>query len=172
MEPIKLIRIHTRKFDDGYDPTEELVTKYELSYDGQEKPDGLTIIDSSQYSQENADENWEEVYKWIQEDEERIRDYERGIWWSFGIEAIATLHFPMEITEAKIIQRIKSPGTCGAESDYSDFEIEDIEEREIIYLLDMLRSMGVEVQDNFLCELSISNEKVSVDYLMVKCFGE
>jgi hypothetical protein len=172
MEPIKLIRIHTRKFDDGYDPTEDLITRYELSYDGQEKPDGLTIISSSQYDQANADENWEEVYRWIQEDEERIRDYERGVWYSFGVEAVATLHFPMEITESKIIQRIKSPGTCGVESDYSDMEFEDIEEGEIIKLLDMLRSMHVKVPDNFLCELSISHEKVSVDYLMAKCFGE
>lgn len=171
MEPIKLIRIHTRKFDDGYDPTEELVTKYELSYDGQENPDGLTIIDSSQYSQEDADADWEEIYKYIREDEERIRDYERGVWYSFGVEAIATLHFPMEITESKIIQRIRSPGTCGVESDYADFEFEDIEENEIIKLFDMLRSMHVEIPDDFLCELSISDEKVSVDYLVAKYVG-
>lgn len=171
MESIKLIRIHTRKFDDYFDPTEELVTKYEFIYDENEKPCGLTIIDSCQYSQENADENWREVYKWIKEDEERIHDYERGVWYSFGIEAVATLHFPMEITEAKIIQRIKSPGTCGVESDYSDSEIEDIEEHEVIELFDMLRSMRVEIPDDFLCELSFSHEKVSVDYLVSKYIG-
>lgn len=171
IEPIKLIRIHTRKFDDGYDPTEELVTKYELSYDGQEKPDGITIIDSCQYSQGDADEDWERVYKWILEDEKRIRDYENGVWYSFGVEAIATLHFPMELTEDKIIQRIKSPGTSGVESDYEDFELEDIEEREVIKLFDMLRSMRVEIPDDFLCELSISHEKVLVDYLLAKYLG-
>lgn len=171
MEPIKLIRIHTRKFDDGYDPTEELVTKYELTYDEHEKPDGIIIIDSFQYGQGDADEDWEEIYKYIQEDEKRIQDYYNGVWCSYGVEAVATLHFPMEITESKIIQRIKSPGTSGVESDYCDFELEDIEEREVIKLFDMLRSMRVEIPDDFLCELSISHEKVSVDYLLAKYLG-
>lgn len=173
MEPIKLISIVTKEIDDdmGYD---DLITKYEPVYEydeeGNETQVGVKIIESMQYSQEDADRDWKEVMKWIKEDEHRMDSYGRE-WYMMGIRAVATLHFPQQNTESKIIQRISSPGLFGIESDCEDYTkgyFEDVEEEQIATLLDMLEVMHVDVPNDFMCKLAISHTELSVDYIRDK----
>lgn len=167
MEPIKLIGIKTKEIEDDM-PYDDLVTKYELIYeydeDDNEKPIGLKIIESMQYSQEDADKDWMEVYRWIKEDEHRMDCYGRT-WHMFGIRAVATLHFPDRNTEDKIIQKISSPGLFGIESDSEDAYFQEVEEEQIAILLDMLEAMHVNVPNDFMCKLAISGTELSVDYI-------
>lgn len=163
MEPIKLIKIVTEEAEDEL-YFDDLITKYEPVYEYDEHDNetqvGIKIIDSCQYDQESADKDWRQVLAWIKEDEHRMDTY-GGSWYMFGIRAVATLHFPMRTTESSIIQKIKSPGIYGMESD-SDcgfFRME--EEAEIAILLDMLESMHVEVPDEFKCTLTISDENTT-----------
>ena len=157
MEPIKLIKIATREVeDDGC--LDDFVTEYSVIYDydvdDNEIPVGLKIIKSDLYEQESADKDWKQVLGWIQEDERRMNAYGRN-WYMFGIQAVATLHFPMRNTESSIIQKIKSPGIYGIESDAEDSFFRENEETEILTLLDMLENMHVEVPDYFICKLNI-----------------
>lgn len=167
MEPIKLIGIATKEISDDWNGIEDLITKYEPIYeyddDDNETQVGIRIIDSCQYSQEDADENWRQVLKWIKEDEARVDAYGRD-WYMMGIRAVATLHFPERHTESKIIQRISSPGLFGIESDSDDY-FEEVEEEQVAILLDMLESMHVEVPNDFPCHFTISDTTVSVDYI-------
>lgn len=170
MEPIKLIGIITKAIEDDM-AYEDLITKYEIVYeydeDDHEIPVGLKIIESMQYSQDDADKDWMEVYRWIKEDEHRMDCYGRD-WYMMGIRAIATLHFPERDTESKIIQRISSPGLFGIESDSDDTYFEQVEEDQIVILLDMLEAMHVNVPNDFMCKLAISGTELSVDYIRGK----
>jgi len=170
MESIKLIDITTKEISDDWNGIEDLITKYEPVYeyddDDNETQVGIRIIDSCQYSQDDADEDWRKVLKWIKEDEARIDAYGRD-WYMIGIRAVATLHFPQQFTESKIIQRISSPGLFGIESDSDDY-FEDVEEEQIATLLDMLEVMHVSVPNDFMCKLSISDTELSVDYIRDK----
>lgn len=171
MEPIKLIGIVTQEVEDYGDSLDDMVTKYEPVYeyddDDNEIQVGIKILDSMQYAQEDADKDWKEVLRWIKEDEHRMDMYGRD-WYMLGIRAVATLHFPERNTESKIIQRIKSPGLFGIESDSDDKYFEEIEENEIAILLDMLDSMHVNVPNDFMCKLAISHTELSVDYIRDK----
>jgi hypothetical protein len=171
MEPIRLIGITTKEICDDWNGIEDLITKYEPVYeyddDDNETQVGLKIIDSCQYSQEDADKDWKEVMRWIKEDEARIDAYGRN-WYMFGIRAVATLHFPQQFTESKIIQRISSPGLFGIESDSDDDYFEEVEEEQVAILLDMLKLMNVHVPNDFMCKLSISDTELSVDYIRDK----
>lgn len=164
VEPIKLVKIITEEVEDdcGID---DLVTKYEYKYEydenDNEKIVGLTIIDSCQYTQENADEDWKQVLEWIKEDEERINSYGAS-WYNIGVRAKAILHFPMRNTLDSIIQRISSPGIFGIESDYDNEFIKSEECNEISILLDMLECMHVKVSDNFKCDLTLSDTTITV----------
>lgn len=164
MKPIRLIEIYTKECDDDFD-FEEFQTKYEFKYDydddDNEKIVGLKIIESTQYSQEEADKDWKQVFEYIKEDERRMDDYGRT-WYVFGIRAVAVLHFPEENTESMIIQRIRSPGLWGIESDSEKGYFREEELNQISILLDMLAQMNVEVHDGFMCNLGISGGKISV----------
>lgn len=168
MEPIKLIKIETVQIDDYDADLLDLVTKYEpiVEYDDDdnEMMVGIKIIDSMQYDQEDADKDWKQVLGWIEEDQERIDSYGRN-WYMFGIRAVATLHFPQENTEAKIIQRIKSPGLFGIESDSDDRCFEEVEEDQVTILLGMLEAMHINVPNDFPCHLTMSEVVVSADYI-------
>jgi len=161
MEPIKLVNIFTKRVDDDC-YLDDLVTEYNIIYDSEtgEIPIGLKIISSCQYDQSSANENWRQVLEYIKEDERRMNDYGHG-WYMFGIQAVATLHFPMRDTESSIIQKIKSPGLYGINSDSEEYEKKDIEVEELLILFDMLKQMHVDVPDNFVCELGISGGKMS-----------
>lgn len=171
MEPIKLIGIATKEICDDWNGIEDLITKYEPVYeyddDDNETQVGIKIIDSCQYSQKDADKDWKQVCKWIKEDEDRIDAYGRS-WYMFGIQAVATLHFPQQHTESKIIQRISSPGLFGIESDSDDIYFEEVEEEQVAILLDMLEAMHVDVPNDFMCKLVMSDTKISVDYIRDK----
>lgn len=166
MEPIKLIKIETKEVeDDGY--LDDMVTKYEPVYEYDDNDNetqvGIKIIESSQYDQSSADNDWKQVLRWIKEDEARMDAYGRD-WYMMGIQAVATLHFPMRNTESSIIQRIKSPGIYGIESDTEDYEkgfFKQNEEVEIVTLLDMLESMCVDVPDDFICKMSVSDSEIT-----------
>lgn len=163
MEPIKLIKIITEEVeDDG--SLDDMVTKYEPVYEYDENDNetqvGIKIIDSCQYSQEDADKDWKQVFKWINEDETRMNAYGRD-WYMMGIRAVATLHFPMKITESSIIQKIKSPGIYGIESDSDDGFVMMEEEAEIAILFDMLESMHIDVPDDFICKMGVSDNEIT-----------
>lgn len=164
MKPIRLIEIYTKECDNDFD-FDTFQTKYELIYEyddnDNEKVVGLKIIDSCQYSQEDADRDWQQVLGYIKEDEKRMDDYGRT-WYVFGIRAIAVLHFPEERTEDMIIQRISSPGLLGIESDSEEEYFKDEEMCQIAILLDMLAQMNVNVPDTFVCNLGVSDGKISV----------
>jgi len=167
MEPIKLIKIATREVeDDGY--LDDFVTEYSVIYDydadDNEIPVGLKIIKSDLYEQESADKDWKQVLGWIKEDEKRMNAYGRD-WYMFGVQAVATLHFPMRNTESSIIQRIESPGIYGIESDADDYEkrfYKENEEVEIVTLLDMLENMHVDIPDDFVCKMNVSHGEITV----------
>jgi len=170
MEPIKLIAIETKEVEDDGDLS-DMITKYEPVYeydeDDNETQVGIKILDSMQYSQEDADKNWKEVMKWIKGDEYRMDCYGRD-WYMFGIRAVATLHFPECNTESKIIQRVSSPGLFGIESDSGDKYFREIEEPEIATLLDMLENMHVEMPDNFICKLKVSDNEMTIGEIKSK----
>jgi hypothetical protein len=175
MEPIKLIKIETKEIeDDGY--FDDMITKYEPVYEYDDNDNetqvGIKIIDSCQYDQESADKDWKQVLQWIKEDEARMDAYGYD-WYMFGIQAVATLHFPMRNTESSIIQRIRSPGIYGIESDTEDYEKEFFkqnEEVEIVTLLDMLENMHVDVPDDFVCKMNVSDSEITVGEIK-KGFG-
>jgi len=164
MEPIKLIKISTERVEDDL-YFDDLITKYDPVYEYDVNDNkiqvGLKIIDSCQYSQEDADKDWRQVLTWIKEDEHRMDCYGRD-WYMFGIRAVATLHFPMRTTESSIIQKIKSPGIYGMESDSDGgfFKLEEM--AEVSILLDMLESMRVDTPDNFMCALVVSDDCMTV----------
>jgi hypothetical protein len=170
MEPIKLIKIVTERVDDEL-YFDDLITKYEPVYEYDENDNetqvGIKIIESCQYDQESADKDWRQVLGWIKEDEHRMDCYGRD-WYMFGIRAVATLHFPMRTTESSIIQKIKSPGIYGMESDADDgfFKLEEM--AEVAILLDMLESMRVEVSDDFMCTLVVSDDCMTVGEIKQK----
>jgi hypothetical protein len=160
VEPIKLIKIATEEVEDEL-YFDDLITKFEPVYSYDENDNetqvGIKILESCQYDQESADADWKQVLKCIQEDEYRMECYGRD-WYMFGIRAVATLHFPMRTTESSIIQKIKSPGIYGMESDSDDGFFRMEEEAELAILLDMLESMHVETPDDFICTLKISDD--------------
>jgi hypothetical protein len=164
MEPIKLIKLTTEEVEDEL-YFSDLITKFEPVYEYDENDNetqvGIKILESCQYDQDSADKDWKEVLKWIQEDEYRMETYGSS-WYMFGIRAVATLHFPMRTTESSIIQKIKSPGIYGMESDSDDGFFRMEEEAEIAILLDMLESMHVETPDDFICTLKISDNVTTV----------
>jgi hypothetical protein len=168
MEPIKLIKIATHEVED-YGCLDDFVTEYSIiyDYDTGEIPIGLKIIKSDQYDQESADKDWKQVLEWIEEDERRMNAYGRN-WYMFGIRAVATLHFPMRNTESSIIQKIKTPGIYGIESDAEDSFFRENEEMEIAILLDMLENMHVEVPDYFICKLNIYDVETTVGEIRKK----
>lgn len=164
MEPIKLVEIITRAVEDDLG-ADDLVTKYEYIYDYDEHDNeiitGIKIIDSCQYCQEDADRDWKETLKWIKEDEKRIDSYGYS-WYSMGIQAVATLHFPYANTKSSIIQTIESPGVYGIESDSDIKYIKEVEEQQVSILLDMLERMHVNLPDNFACRLEISGYHITI----------
>ena len=97
----------------------------ELSEDKKE------IIKSDQYTNEDLKTDRKNTLKYIEQDKQRLRDYNKGKWQMLGISAVATIYLPTnfindkgEYTDWKI-QKIDSGGLYGIESDSEEGYIKE-----------------------------------------------
>lgn len=113
--------------------------------------DAQYIIESARYTNDDVKEfGWEKVKEWIDQDHQRLDDYNRGYWRCHGVKAEALVYIPVQTvftqnkTEVHFVRHyVRTPGLWGIESDSEDAYKREVAEDELYILMDMLKTMGI-----------------------------
>jgi hypothetical protein len=105
------------------------------------------IVNSCAYSNEDIKAlGWDTVKGYVEEDRERLAAFNRGNWWMVGIRAEAEI-----LTGGDrgylLINRIKSGGLWGVESDSDEAYFREVEEDELANLRDVLTELGFPAEE-------------------------
>ena len=112
------------------------------------------ILTSDRYTQEEYLENPEQVQGYIDEDKQRLEDFNEGNIYMTGIQAKAEVSYTIfngteqnHVGTAKRLERFASGGLWGIESDSGDDYFKEVQADELADLKDHLERFNVDVSN-------------------------
>lgn len=104
----------------------------------------LIIDNSMRYTQKDVEEEGQnKVLEWIENDEKRLNQFNKGEVWQVGIRAKAVIAIPSKVNKSYKRTIIKSAGLWGIDSDSSESHIQEIEEEQLRELENELKMLNV-----------------------------